>query len=524
MSALTSLNCRLTSEDAASLLSLPESELETFLLSLQLPARRETLLALAAWRTERETLEGSLHGFVQGAWHVLEGGPFRDGWHIRGLCQHLEEMARNGTTIRDLLINQPPGTMKSLLVAVFLPCFVWGPLRQQHTRWLFASYSDHLTVRDSVSRRKLLNSEWFQSRWPIGFNPEQDSKTNFANESGGWMFATSVGGAGTGEHPNFIVIDDPHKASDVFSPERRERALRWWQGTISNRGLILDVRRIVVMQRLHREDLSGHLLRSGEPWTHICLPLEFEPGRMKPTPLGWTDERLVVGENLWPEGITDDVLRRLKSMAPSDQSGQLQQRPPDHDQDAEWPASYFPESIWSEWPSPLEIAATVVYLDPSLGKTEKSDFSAFVTLSLTHEGVMHVECDMERRDASRMSARAVEIASDVRPIAFGIESNGFQSLLAGEIERLTRGHGMPCPIWQVQNTENKIGRIRRLTPYLQQGLIRVLDTSGGRLLVEQLRAFPGHRHDDGPDALEGAIQLLLRLTAAEEQEIEEVLV
>lgn len=516
MSALQSPGV-LTSGECELLLSLPDSDLETWLRQFPTDVQRSLVLQLAGYRTETERLSESLHAFVVAAWPLVEPRhPFVDGWHIRAICEHAEELLRPDPRFRDMLVNVPPGTMKSLLLAVFLPCFAWGPAGWPESRWMFASYSGQFSARDSLKRRNLLASDWFQSRWPLRFAPDQNARSQYNNDRSGWMFATSVDGQGTGEHPDFIVADDPHNAKQAASPAERRHVVEWWGSTIQSRGILLDVRRIVVMQRLHKDDLSGLLLREGG-WCHLCLPMEYEPDRMPVTPLGWTDPRTTIGEPLWPEGITGPRMARLKKMPLSDQAGQLQQRPPDHDQGAEWPDSYFPPSIWFEaWPPDETFVLTVIGLDPSLGKTEKSDYSAFVTVKLDRDSTLWVDCDMERRDSAKMVARAMELTESERPVAFGCEANGFQSLLAGEIARQSHGRGMLCPVWQITNTDSKVSRIRRLTPYLAQGKLRIRDTPGGRLLEEQLRAFPQGRHDDGPDALEQAIRLMLDLSRGEE--------
>ncbi len=258
---------------------------------------------LRAHKTPKERAEASLHEFVRQAWSIVESDcPFIDGWHIRAICEHLEAVADG--RIKRLLINVPPGCGKSLLVCVFWACWVWGPQNRPHTRWLFASYGQELSTRDSLKCRQILESDWYQEYWGdrVQLVADQNQKTKFQNSAGGWRLATSTGGRGTGEHPDFVVWDDPHNVNDVESQVERERVSTWRAATITLRGMARDVREVGIMQRLHRDDLSGWMLNTHkEGLDHLCLPMRYEESAMpKPTSIGWIDPRVTADELLWP--------------------------------------------------------------------------------------------------------------------------------------------------------------------------------------------------------------------------------
>jgi predicted phage terminase large subunit-like protein len=178
-------------------------------------------------------------------------------------------------------------------------------------------------------------------------------------------------------------------------------------------------------------------------------------------------------------------------------------------QGAEFAGSYFLDSIWfDEWPQSL--LYKVVALDPSKGKTEKSDYSAFVMLGMGHDGKLYVDADIKRRDVWRIAEDGIDLYQRWGPQAFGVEVNQFQEVLAGVIEERARARNLMLPLFAITNTENKRTRVRAtLTPFLARGDFRFKRGSqGARLLVEQLRAFPLGQHDDGPDALEMGVRLL----------------
>lgn len=178
---------------------------------------------------------------------------------------------------------------------------------------------------------------------------------------------------------------------------------------------------------------------------------------------------------------------------------------------AEFSGSYFSESIWfNEWPD--NIRMKVVALDPSKGKSEKSDFSAFAMLALDMNGTLWVDMEMDRMDSTRIIKTAMELQRKFEPVGFGVEINQFQEVLADQMAMLTKQAGMMMPIYGIHNHENKIVRIRAtLTPFLARGDIKFRRTRCGKMLVDQLRAFPLDKHDDGPDALEMAIRLTREL-------------
>jgi predicted phage terminase large subunit-like protein len=268
----------------------------------------------------------SLREFVHQAWIIVEPStPFVPGFHIDAIIDHLEAVTRG--QIRNLLINVPPRHMKSLLVSVFWPGWEW--IGHPERRWLYSSYAASLSIRDSVKFRRLIESPWYQSRWGDRFSltSDQNTKVRVDNSRSGYRIATSVGGSATCEGGDRIICDDPHNVQEVESDSVRKGTLDWWDVVMSTR--VNDPKTsamVVVMQRCHQQDLSGHLLEQGG-FEHLCLPAEYE-GATRKTSIGFCDPRKEMGELLWKEryGTPEigDLKRRLGSYAAA---GQLQQRP-----------------------------------------------------------------------------------------------------------------------------------------------------------------------------------------------------
>ena len=277
-------------------------------------------------KIDRELATRSLREFVEQAWRIVEPStPFVPGWHIYAIIDHLEAVSRG--EIRNLLINVPPRHMKSLLVSVFWPAWEW--IRWPERRWLFSSYAFGLSMRDSLKCRRLIESPWYQSLWGdrYALTLDQNTKSRFDNNRSGYRLSTSVGGAATGEGGDRIVCDDPHNVQEAESDSIRNGTLEWFDVVMSTR--VNDPKTsamVVVMQRCHQRDLSGHLLDKGV-WEHLCLPAEYE-GSKRVTSIGFSDPRTEHGELLWKEQFGQKEIADLKvNLGSYAAAGQLQQRP-----------------------------------------------------------------------------------------------------------------------------------------------------------------------------------------------------
>jgi predicted phage terminase large subunit-like protein len=280
---------------------------------------------------DRLDAEEKLRDFIKLGWMILEPGrDFTPGWHIDAICDHLEAVTAGH--INRLLINIPPGCMKSLTTDAFWPAWEWGPKNLATTRYVSASYSQDLTTRDNRRCRTLITSPWYQQLWGDRYQlvGDQNSKLRFDNDKMGFKIATSVGGLGAGERGDRFIIDDPHNTREAESNAKRSEAVLWFQETVPTR--VSDPKRssiIVVMQRLHESDISGIILEKDLGYTHLCLPMEFEPDRKCFVEVtGFEDPRTEENELLWPERMTRSVIERDKSvMGEYAVAGQFQQRP-----------------------------------------------------------------------------------------------------------------------------------------------------------------------------------------------------
>lgn len=279
----------------------------------------------SATALEAQRLKRTLSDFVRAAWHLVEPAtPLVWNWHLEAICLHLQAVTEG--RVRKLIINVPPRTGKSTLVSVLWPCWEWA--RNPAVRFMFASYAQQLSLRDSVRRRLVIQSEWFQERWSdVKLSSDQNVKHEFQNTALGYMVATSTGGTVTGRGGDRLVLDDPNDATQMESEVERESALTWFDLQWSTRGNNPNTFcEVIIQQRTHEQDITGHALRQGT-WTHLKLPMEYA-GEPCKTDIGWQDPRQEPGSLLDERRFNKTTVDTLKKrLGPYGASGQLQQNP-----------------------------------------------------------------------------------------------------------------------------------------------------------------------------------------------------
>lgn len=282
---------------------------------------------------ERAPYETSLLKFVDYVWPVIEPArPFISGWVVEAICDHLQGVTDGH--IRRLLINVPPGFTKSTLVGVMWPCWEWGPRNLASNRFICASYAEHLSVRDNMRCKNIVLSDRYQSMWGDRFQiaPDLMSKIKFGNTKTGWKLATSVTGVGVGERADRFIIDDPHNTMEMESETARFTTKMWFTEVVPDRLNNQQLSAIVViMQRLHEDDVSGLALSRNMGYTHLMVPMRHDTTRHCVTQIGpktWEDPRTEEGELAWVERFPEHIVDELeRDKGPYAFASQYQQSP-----------------------------------------------------------------------------------------------------------------------------------------------------------------------------------------------------
>lgn len=351
---------------------------------------------------DRERLSLSYMEFVAEAWHTIKPHePFIRNWHLDAMAEHLEAVTRG--EIHRLQVWIPPGTMKTGMITVY-----WHPWEWTTRPWLRyfgASYETHLAGRFSLESQMIIKHPWYQQRWGQNFKLTLDAASYWKNNQGGTRFATTPKSVGTGEHGHRIIIDDPVPAQAAEGNAKFDlgaeirQANEWYDGTVSSRYIdnadmgFLHAR-VLVMQRLHQDDLAAHMLEQ-EEWTILALPERFWSGHPYawrgnnvhpavrphlPPLLQYGDPRQE-GELIWParrgESASNSLAKQLTSLrAP----GQLQQWPVAREGNLlkrEWWRFYDPRiRAKEEWDKLPKFRTIVISVDTPLKDKETNDFVA----------------------------------------------------------------------------------------------------------------------------------------------------
>jgi len=223
---------------------------------------------------QKEKAERNLSEFIKQAWRVIEPGTtYVENWHIDLISEYLQAVENN--EILRLIINIPPRHMKSIQTTVCYPAWSW--IKKPEKRFIKVSYSDNLSRKHNVLSRDIILSPWYQENWGDRFTLKDDvnRQNEFKNNHHGMMFSTSVGGSLTGEGGDVIIVDDPQNPLMANSESEREASIAFFKNTLQTR--LNDPKKgaiIIIMQRLHENDLTGYILSEQLGYEHLCLPAE----------------------------------------------------------------------------------------------------------------------------------------------------------------------------------------------------------------------------------------------------------
>jgi predicted phage terminase large subunit-like protein len=473
-------------------------------------------------RLSSERMRRSFALFVRRAWQYVDPAPIVWNWHLDALCTCLQAVSDG--RIRELLINIPPGHAKSLIVSVLWPAWVWT----RDPRWssIFGSYELGLVTRDAVRTRTLVESEWYIRHFRSSeegavtweFADDQNLKKFYKNTLGGARTGTSVG-SGTGYRANALVVDDPISADDSYSEVERVKANRWFFETMSSRfNDQATAIRVVIMQRLHEEDLSGEILRRGG-FQHLNLPSEFNPlersiVRAHDGSVIWQDPRTQAGELLFPAKFSRAVLAQArKDLGPYGYAAQHDQKPTPAEggllKRAWFTRRYLrPGEVAREGfecvtlPTRFDMIAIVT--DAAFKKTETSDRVAIGVVGRKGPKLYLLAMRWDRMSFTETLQAIRDLRAVWKPIEIAIEDKANGSAIIELLKQELPG------VIPIEPDGGKEARIMAATSSLEAGdLYLPLSEPWVDPLIEEAAAFPRGRHDDGIDMLAYAINRYL---------------
>ena len=498
--------------------------------------------------------EESLLNFVRTFWPVVEpGAEMVEGEVLEEICAHLEAVTRfyesggdRDNAIQNILINVPPGCMKSLITDVFWPAWEWGPRHMPHLRYICASYSEALTLRDNLRFATVVKSKLYQEFWPVKITKDTEGK--LINDAMGWKLATSVGGLGTGERGDRFIVDDPHNVKDGESATKLASTLLWWREVVPTRLNNPDRSSIVViMQRVQEQDVSGDIIERQLDFELLRLPMEFDPDFPYCTTTIGGEWRTEKGELLWPERFSENAVTKLKfTMGPYATASQFQQSPSPrgggiikdvwwqvYDEDyAQRLGVYDPKADEKlRWPDMQYVVAS---LDTAFKAKQENDFNALTILGiwrdeydlpkimlmdawkkrLTLHGDMpsreEGETDKEYLRRTRKQWGLVEwVVYSCKRLKIDkllIEDSAQGNTVAEELMRLFSGEGIDVEL--IPARIDKVSRLYSIQHIFSTYMVYAPSTDWAQSIITNTANFPKVEHDDDVDALSQGIRWL----------------
>ena len=424
------------------------------------------------------------------------GQTYVNTWHLEAIAWQLERVRRG--EIRRLIINLPPRSLKSIAASVAFPAFVLA--RDPSRRIICVSYSGDLAKKHSNDFRAVLESPWYRSAFPnTRIGPFKNSEAEIELTARGFRLATSVGGTLTGRGGDIIIIDDPLKPDDALSEAKRSAANQWFTNTLLSR---LDDKRtgaiVVVMQRVHVDDLTGFLLSQSDEWDVLSLPAIAESDEAVPL----SNDRKHLrksGEALSPEREPLQVLDALKLQIGSDAfSAQYQQSPAP-------PGGAMVKRHWinrySELPPASERRFTLQSWDTASKGGPDNDWSVCTTLIVTRDKAWYlVDVWRQRVDYPTLKASVQTLAKKWNARRVLVEDAGAGTSLVQELRGRVSG------IIAVKPEGDKVSRMAVASAKFEAGQVFLPERASWLPDLEaELFALPGSRHDDQCDSISQAL-------------------
>lgn len=478
-------------------------------------ARKQAPAILATTDPKRPEYVGRQMGlceFIKEAWHVVEPG--RDlvwNWHIEAIALHLEAVTEG--KIKNLLIAIPPGCMKSKIVSVLWPAWMWT--MKPSIKFIGCSYAMDLATRDSLASRDIIQSQWFAETFRPGWRlkDDQNVKTRYETTAGGGRQALSIGSMTTGFRADGIIVDDPLNASAVLEgkvniQEAVESANKYIGGVLPTR--LNDLRtgfKVLIMQRLHENDAIGFLRESGA-YEELILPMEFRAEDRYTTSIGFTDPRTKDGELMFPEMFPLEELEKKKSpyeLGEVMYQAQYQQDPTPSKGDV-FDRDWF--KAWTELP---RFTAKIISVDCTFKDKKGSDYVVISVWGAIGNRRLLVEQVRARMSftATKTALRAVyERHPDVNAVLIEDKANG-----TAIIDELKTEIPIIIPIEPIGS---KLARAMAVQPICEGLCVEIpahWSESDREDWLKEIAGFPKRKHDDRVDDMTQALNYMRRFNS-----------
>ena len=408
-------------------------------------------------------------------------------WHLDAMCEYLGAVERG--EIKRLIINVPPRSLKSITVTVAWTAWLLGQNPSESI--IAASYSSDLSKKHSVECRLILESSWYRAAFPLsGISEDQNEKDKYVLEKRGQRVATSVGGSITGDGGNYLILDDPLKPDEATSPAVRKSTNAWVRQTLMTRFNDKNTGKFVlVMQRLHEDDVTGNLLED-DMYTWLKLPAEFSEDTVIGLPGGhqWKIEKgaLLDNNRLGPEILEQE----RKTLGEVGYAGQYLQDPAPSD-------GGIVKRDWFQLvdDKPNGFDAIIHSWDTAFKANAGSDYSVCGVWGIRHDGYYLLEVFKRRMEYPELKKQAIRLYERDLPRYILVEDKASGQSLLQDL-----GHMRGVPILGIIPEMDKVWRMSSCTDVIETKKVKLLkDGAWVEEYLDEMCIFPNGRHDDCVD-------------------------
>ena len=412
-------------------------------------------------------------------------------WHIDLISDYITAIEQG--EIKRLIINIPPRYLKSHIVSVSWPA--WIMAKNPTERVICASYSQMIANRHSMDTRFIMNSDWYKEAFlATRLCKGQNQKNKFATTEHGFRFATSIGGSITGDGANFLILDDPHNPTHINSKTKRENVHSWFEQTFSTR--LNDKKKgaiIIIMQRLHPNDLCGYLLdKSPNKWELLKIPAIADKD-YKYHIMG-KDYEFKESSLIFPERDGIEELNSVKEdLGVYNFSAQYLQSP----------ILSVNGIIKPEWIRQVNnIGKLVDYQiiqswDTAFKVSDKSDYSVCITACVSDNDIYIIDVLRAKLEYNDLIRKVLEMQKKYNPYKVLIEDKAAGQSIIQEISKNSH-----IPVIPIRPIKDKITRLMEVSGYFESGKVYMLNGAyWSNDFFSEIINFPSSDHDDQVDAL-----------------------
>lgn len=455
-------------------------------------------------------IKNDLYSFINKVFHTINPGiEYKPNSHIELISDYLTAVQKG--EIKRLIINLPPRSLKSVCISVAWPAWLLGHDPTQ--RILAASYSQTLSIKHSLDCRFVLASDWYNRLFPKTIlSKSHNQKSKFLTSVNGFRFATSVGGSVTGEGGDFLILDDPHNPIHVNSEKLRNKVIEWFEQTFLTR--LNDKRKgavIIVMQRLHSEDLTAHLLKNSSKWellkipSHFSVNLEYKVLNRK--------YNFKEGDFLHADRDNAEILKQLQQeVGISNYKAQYLQEPIENNcyllkacdinfyDDLPCKFDYFIQS----WDSAIQVS-------------DNADYSVGICFGIIDKKYYVITMDRAKYTYPFLKSQVEKLARIYNPKYILIEDKASGQQLIQDL----RFDNYPNII-AIKPKLDKITRFASVLTFFESGRLLLPKISSFKnIILEELTTFPNSKNDDIVDCISQFLNFIKEFSSRKDLRIRE---